>query len=68
MQCQNNHHLYVGDKGLMRNGKAGLNRNDADIRGQPISAQKSLSKTRTRGKSSNKGKGKQKNNKRSKNF
>jgi len=57
----NNHHLYVGSiKGLMRQGKAALNRNNADIRGQPESHQKSLSKTLTPGKSSNKGKGKQK--------
>jgi len=58
---KDNHHLYVeSHKGLMGQGKAGLNRNNADIRGQPLSHQQSLSKTRTPGKSSNKGKGKNK--------
>jgi len=54
----NNHHVYVeSHKGLMGQGKAALNKNNADIRGQSESYQKSLSKTRTPGKSSNKGKG-----------
>ena len=62
MQYQNNHHLYVESrKGLMREGKAGSNKNNADIRGQSESYQQSLTNTRTPGKSRNKGKGKQKN-------
>jgi len=56
----NNHHVYAeSPHGLMGQGKAALNRNNADIRGQSEAHQKTLSKTRTPGKSSNKGKGKQ---------
>jgi hypothetical protein len=56
----NNHHVYAeSHQGVMGQGKAALNRNNADIRGKSESHQKTLSKTRTPGKSSNKGKGKQ---------
>jgi len=55
----NNHHLYVeSNRGLMGQGKAGLNKNNADIRHGGQSA--SHSETRTPGKSRNKGKGMQK--------
>ncbi|KAF9471412.1 hypothetical protein BDN70DRAFT_575110 [Pholiota conissans] len=55
----NNHHLYVKNKGMPGQAKAGWNKNNADIRGNSEAHQKTLSRTRTPGKSSSKGKGKQ---------
>lgn len=54
-----NHHLYVNEKGLPQQAKAGSNKNNAAIKGQSTSHQTSVSRTRSRGKSRNKGKGKQ---------
>ncbi|CAA7267218.1 unnamed protein product [Cyclocybe aegerita] len=54
-----NHHLYVNNKGLPRQAKGAMNKNNAEIKGQSKSHQTSVGKTRTPGKSSGKGKGTQ---------